>query len=62
MDINSNNGRAGYYSDGEDRFEDRMIDIEERKKDLRDQIIAQNNETIPGVERTKPLTKFSDTD
>lgn len=62
MGINANNGRAGYYSDGEDRFEDHMIDIEERKKDLRDQIIAQNNEAIPGVERIKPLTKLSDTD
>jgi len=43
MDINANNGRAGYYSDGEDRFEDHMIDIEERKKDLRDKYIAENN-------------------
>lgn len=32
----------------------------EKKKDLRDQIIAQNNETINGVERIKPLTDLDE--
>ena len=32
----------------------------ERQEDLRDQIIAQNNETVPGVERAKPLTDLDE--
>lgn len=63
MAINAMNGRACYYSDGEDRFEDHMIDIEERKKDLRDVYIAENNHNPQRQEerlKTSPWTLVDD--
>ena len=44
IEINRKNGRAGYYSDGEERFEDRMNKLEEERMNLEAGWYCKNGE------------------